>query len=258
VDKDQVAAVMTEIGTLLELKGENPFKTRAYHNAARTLEGLTEPLSTLVAEKRLGELKGIGEALQEKITILVTTGHLPYHEELKASLPPGLLELLELQGVGPKKVKKMYDELGVNSIESLEAACKDGRVAALAGERQAREAHALSMYTGGLWVRNEARAATGPSSAPSFSIFCWRPGRPSGAAAAAAARRLAAATLLGTFPSTPLSIPTKKLNTSESIAIAKMLRNNWLKKTSIPTRKWIFQSSTWTVPPAQRAKRTGR
>ena len=133
VDKDQVAAVMTEIGTLLELKGENPFKTRAYHNAARTLEGLNEPLAKLVAEKRLGELKGIGEALQEKITTLVTTGRLPYHEELKASLPPGLLGLLELQGVGPKKVKKMYDELGVDSLESLEAACKDGRVAALDG-----------------------------------------------------------------------------------------------------------------------------
>jgi len=133
VDKDQVAAVMTEIGTLLELKGENPFKTRAYHNAARTLEGLNEPLARLVAEKRLGELKGIGEALQEKITTLVTTGRLPYHEELKASLPPGLLGLLELQGVGPKKVKKMYDELGVDSLESLEAACKDGRVAALDG-----------------------------------------------------------------------------------------------------------------------------
>jgi DNA polymerase (family X) len=133
VDKDQVAAVMTEIGTLLELKGENPFKTRAYHNAARTLESLTEPLAKLVAEKRLGELKGIGEALQEKITTLVTTGRLPYHEELKASLPPGLLGLLELQGVGPKKVKKMYDELGVDSLESLEAACKDGRVAALDG-----------------------------------------------------------------------------------------------------------------------------
>lgn len=143
VDKDQVAAVMTEIGTLLELKGENPFKTRAYHNAARTLEGLTEPLVKLVAEKRLGELKGIGDALQEKITTLVTTGRLPYHEELKASLPPGLLGLLDLQGVGPKKVKKMYDELGVDSLESLEAACKDGRVAQLDGFGEKSQAKIL-------------------------------------------------------------------------------------------------------------------
>jgi len=143
VDKDQVAAVLTEIGTLLELKGENPFKTRAYHNAARTLEGLTEPLARLVAEKRLESLKGIGEALQEKITTLVTTGRLPYHEELKASFPPGLLGLLDLQGVGPKKVKKMYDELGVDSLEALEAACKDGRVATLDGFGEKSQAKIL-------------------------------------------------------------------------------------------------------------------
>lgn len=143
MDKDQVAAVLTEIGTLLELKGENPFKTRAYHNAARTLEGLTEPLERMVTERRLGELKGIGEALQEKITTLVTTGRLPYHEELKASVPAGLLALLELQGVGPKKVKKMYDELGVDSLESLEAACKEGRVAALEGFGEKSQAKIL-------------------------------------------------------------------------------------------------------------------
>jgi DNA polymerase (family X) len=133
MDKDAVAAVLAEIGTLLELKGENPFKTRAYHNAARTLEGLPEPLEKLVAEKRLGEIKGVGEALQEKITTLVTTGRLPYYENLKASLPPGLLDLLGIQGVGPKKVKKLHDELGVDSIEALEAACKAGKVADLDG-----------------------------------------------------------------------------------------------------------------------------
>ncbi len=133
MDKDQVAAILVEIGTLLELKGENPFKTRAYVNGARTLEGLTEPLEKIVAENRLGELKGFGEALQEKVATLVTTGRLPYYETLKASLPPGLIEMLDLQGVGPKKVKKLHDELGVDSIEKLEAACKDGRVAALDG-----------------------------------------------------------------------------------------------------------------------------
>ena len=98
MDKDQVADILTEIGVLLELKGENPFKTRAYTNAARTLESLTEPLATLVAEDRLGTIKGIGEALQQKITELVTTGKLPYYEELKASLPPGLMEMLQIPG----------------------------------------------------------------------------------------------------------------------------------------------------------------
>ncbi len=133
MDKNEVAAVLGEIGTLLELKGENPFKTRAYHNAVRVLEGLDGSLEKLVAEKRLGELKGFGEALQDKVTTLVTTGKLPYFEELKASLPPGLPALLEIQGLGPKKVKKLHDELGIDSMEKLEAACHAGTIAALEG-----------------------------------------------------------------------------------------------------------------------------
>ena len=131
--KERVAEILAEIGVLLELKGENPFKTRAYTNAARTLEGLTEPLEKIVAEKRLGEIKGFGEALQDKITKLVTTGQLPYYDELKASIPAGLVELLSISGLGPKKVKKLNDELGVDSVDSLEAACKAGKVAELDG-----------------------------------------------------------------------------------------------------------------------------
>lgn len=133
MDKEQVAAVLTEIGTLLELKGENPFKTRAYHNAARTLEGLAEPLDKIVAEGRLGEIKGFGEALVDKITKLVTTGKLPYYDDLKASVAPGLVEMLGIPTLGPKKVKKLHDELGVDTIEALEAACKAGKVAVLDG-----------------------------------------------------------------------------------------------------------------------------
>lgn len=143
MDKDQVAAILIEIGTLLELKGENPFKTRAYQNGARTLEGLTEPLEKIVAEDRLKGMKGIGEALQEKITTLVTTGGLPYYEELKASTPPGLLQMLELQGLGPKKVKRLHDELGVDSLEALEAACQGGRVASLEGFGEKSQAKIL-------------------------------------------------------------------------------------------------------------------
>ena len=143
MDKEEVAAVLSEIGTLLELKGENPFKTRAYHNAARVLEGLTEPLEKIVAEHRLGELKGFGEALQEKVTRLVTTGKLPYHDELKASLPPGLPALLEIQGLGPKKVKRLHDELGIDSVEKLEAACKADAIAALEGFGEKSQAKIL-------------------------------------------------------------------------------------------------------------------
>ena len=133
MDKESVAGILVEIGTLLELKGENPFKTRAYVNAARTLESLTEPLSMIVAENRLAEIKGIGDALQQKITELVTTGKLKYYDELKASVPPGLVEMLGIPGVGPKKVKALHEKLGIESIEQLEAACNAGQVATLDG-----------------------------------------------------------------------------------------------------------------------------
>lgn len=133
MNKDQVADILQEIGILLELKGENPFKTRAYQNGARAIEGLTESLEKVVAEGRLGDIPGLGDALQQKITLLVTTGRLEYYEELKASLPAGLLTLLEIPGLGPKKVKALYEKLGVSNLELLKAACEKGQVAELAG-----------------------------------------------------------------------------------------------------------------------------
>jgi DNA polymerase (family X) len=133
MDKGQVAEVLVNIATLLELKGENPFKSRAYLNAARTIETLSEPLDKLVAEARLGDIKGIGDALQQKITELVTTGRLQYYEDLKAATPPGLVAMLDIPGLGPKKIKALHDELGVESVEQLEQACKDGKIAGLKG-----------------------------------------------------------------------------------------------------------------------------
>jgi len=133
MDKDCVAEILVEIGTLLELKGENPFKTRAYANAARALESLTEPLDKLVAENRLDEIKGVGEGIQKKITELVNTGKLAYYDELKASVSEGLVEMLRIPGLGPKKVKAMNDQLGIETIEQLEAACRAGKVAKLEG-----------------------------------------------------------------------------------------------------------------------------
>jgi DNA polymerase (family 10) len=143
MDKDKVAEILVEIGVLLELKGENPFKTRAYANAARTLEGLSEPLATLVAEKRLGEVKGIGEALEQKITELVETGKLKYYDELKASISPGLIAMLEISGLGPKKIQALNKKLGIDSIEKLEAACKAGKVAELDGFGEKTQANIL-------------------------------------------------------------------------------------------------------------------
>ena len=143
MDKEKVAEILLEIGILLELKGENPFKTRAYANAARTLEGLGEPLAKLVAEKRLGEIKGIGEALEQKITELVETGRLKYYDELKASIPPGLIEMLEISGLGPKKIQALNKKLGIDSVAKLEAACKAGKVAELDGFGEKTQANIL-------------------------------------------------------------------------------------------------------------------
>ncbi|NBS54243.1 DNA polymerase/3'-5' exonuclease PolX [bacterium] len=131
--KDEAASALREIGTILELQGENPFKCRAYHTAARTLETAPADLADLVRSNRLDDLPGIGESLREKIVVLVTTGKLPYLEKLRASLPPGLLPLLDLPGLGPKKLKVLREKLKIESREALEKACRDGRLAALEG-----------------------------------------------------------------------------------------------------------------------------
>ena len=131
--KDQVASALREIGTILELQGENPFKCRAYLNGARTLETSATDLTELVRTNRLGELPGIGDALRDKITTLITTGKLPYLEELRSSIPAGLLPLLDLPGLGPKKLRALRDKLKIESLEALTQACQDGRLAALEG-----------------------------------------------------------------------------------------------------------------------------
>lgn len=132
--KNDIADVLTEIGTLLELKGENPFKIRAYQTGARALEAIEEAeLARLIAEEKLGTVKGFGEALIQKITELHTTGRLEFFEKLKASIEPGLVEMLQIPGLGPKKIQALKTKLGVTDIAALTAACHDGRVAALDG-----------------------------------------------------------------------------------------------------------------------------
>src|SRR3974390_526845 len=143
MNKDQVAETLVSIATLLELKGENPFKERAYQTAARALEGMNEPLEKVVSENRLSEVKGLGESIVKKVTELVTTGKLVYYEELKAATPPGMVAMLEIPGLGPKKVKLLHDELGIESIEQLEQACKDGKVGELKKFGQKTQANIL-------------------------------------------------------------------------------------------------------------------
>ena len=128
-----IAERLEEIAVLLELNGDNPFKIRAYQNGARALESLEEDLDALIAEERLEEVKGIGKALVEKITTLRQTGELPFYDKLRASIPGGLVEMLEIPGFGPKKIRKVHEALGVDSIDALKAACESGAVAELPG-----------------------------------------------------------------------------------------------------------------------------
>jgi DNA polymerase (family 10) len=132
--KNEIADVLSEIGTLLELKGENPFKVRAYQAGARTLEGIEEvDLARLIAQDELQTVKGIGEALGQKIAELYTTGRLEFYDKLKASVEPGLVEMLDIPGLGPKKIRALRDKLWILDIPGLTQACLDGRVAELDG-----------------------------------------------------------------------------------------------------------------------------
>lgn len=131
--KDEVAEALDEIGTLLELKGENAFRTNAYHNAARLIQNLPGDLTQMVASKQLATVRGIGDTLSEKISTLVTTGNLPYLDELRASVPAGMVAMLRIPGLGPKKVKALHDTLQIDTIEKLKAACEAGTVAAQKG-----------------------------------------------------------------------------------------------------------------------------
>jgi DNA polymerase (family 10) len=120
LSKDQIADTLESIARMLELKGENVFKIRAYTNAARALETFTGDLAAAAAEDRLGEIPGVGKAISEKITELVTTGELVYFNKLKAEFPEGIFEMFELQGLGPKKIKALWEILGITTVQELE------------------------------------------------------------------------------------------------------------------------------------------
>jgi DNA polymerase (family 10) len=127
-----IARIFSEIADLLEINSENAFKIRAYRNASETIAHATETLAYL-NEDQLRAIPGIGKELAAKIRELAETGEARYHQELLEQFPPTILDLLHLQGVGPKTVALLYTELGIKTVEELEAACGDGRVRGLKG-----------------------------------------------------------------------------------------------------------------------------
>jgi DNA polymerase (family 10) len=143
--RGDIADLLEEIGVLMDLKGENPFKIRAYQSGARLLSSMSE--EEYREHLRLDDwdqVRGIGEALSAKIRTLHDTGRLEFHEKLKASVPPGLIDMLQIPGLGPKKIKALHEKLGITTIAELQAACQEGRVANLDGFGAKTEAKLLT------------------------------------------------------------------------------------------------------------------
>jgi DNA polymerase (family 10) len=129
-----IADIFTEIADILDILGENPFRIRSYRNAARTIEDLSQSIQSLVQNgKNLEEIPGIGKSIREKIEEILATGKCRFLEELRTKIPSGLTDLLKLEGLGPKKVKILYDELAVDSIDRLEKAARAGKLRDLPG-----------------------------------------------------------------------------------------------------------------------------
>ena len=137
--KGDIASVLEKIATLLELKDENPFKVRAYTNAARAIETFGANVSSFQDEEAVAKIPGIGKSIALKIKELAETGSLTYFQELSAEFPAEILELFSLPGLGAKKIKALHDKLGISSIEQLQKACEQGRVAQLPGFGEATQ-----------------------------------------------------------------------------------------------------------------------
>jgi DNA polymerase (family 10) len=143
VKNEEVAALLHEIGDMLDILGEDRFRVVSYHRAARAIEGLTADIENLVRQGALVEIPGVGGAIAEKITEYVATGRIPYHEELKARFPPGVLDLLQVRGLGPKKVQILWQKLGITDLATLEQAAKHHRLRRVKGFGEKTETNLL-------------------------------------------------------------------------------------------------------------------
>ncbi|MDF1816433.1 MAG: DNA polymerase/3'-5' exonuclease PolX [Verrucomicrobiales bacterium] len=131
--REILAETLEQIAMLLELKGENPFKIRAYRGGADTVRQYSGDIVEKAKNDDLKGIKGIGDALQQKLHELASTGKLEFYENLKADFPESLFDLFKIQGLGPKKVKAVYEMLGVDSVEKLKSACESGELSKLSG-----------------------------------------------------------------------------------------------------------------------------
>jgi len=143
INKNKVAQVFREMADFLSIKGENPFRIRAYERTADALEHLSGDLEELYQKGKLKGVPGVGKGMQEKIEILLSTGTFPAYQQLRAEFPPGLIEILSIPEVGPKTVKLLYEKVGVRSVEDLERAVQSHKLRDLPGMGDKTEGNVL-------------------------------------------------------------------------------------------------------------------
>ena len=131
--REKIVTILNQIALILEIKGENAFKIRAYKNGSEIIENYGDDIIQITNDGKLGELKGIGKALASKIEEIVETGKLTYLDELKLEFPDTFFDLFEISNLGPKKIKKLYDNLQIDSIDKLEASCKNNEISKISG-----------------------------------------------------------------------------------------------------------------------------
>ena len=131
--RENIVTILNQIALILEIKGENAFKIRAYKNGSEIIENYGDDIIQITKDGKLGELKGIGKALASKIEEIVETGKLTYLDELKLEFPDTFFDLFEISNLGPKKIKKLYDNLQIDSIDKLEAYCKNNEISKISG-----------------------------------------------------------------------------------------------------------------------------
>ncbi len=166
MENREIAAALALIAVYKELAGENAFKTRAFENVSRAVEGLTEPVAALKERGGLREIPGVGESIAGVLAELVDTGTSEELEKLRHDIPAGLLDILELQGVGPKKARALWKTLGITTLDALEKACRSGKVRALEGfgaksEEKILAAVEFKRSRSGFFLYDRARAVAG-------------------------------------------------------------------------------------------------
>ncbi|MGM0558474.1 MAG: DNA polymerase/3'-5' exonuclease PolX [Myxococcota bacterium] len=154
MDNRHYARILSEVAALSQIKGVNRFKVRAFENAVRTIEGLADPIEEYIERGEVESLSGIGKSIAEDIRQIAETGTCEIHDHLLSELDPGLLDLLKIQGLGPKRIKKIYEELGVSNLATMKDAAAEGRIQQLSGlgkkteQKILTEIDRLAKYTG--------------------------------------------------------------------------------------------------------------